>query len=196
MPLYYISIFKYYLSVQTFSFTKTFTMKKLVILSMAAMMMLSCNNEKKDAASDNDNSTALYEQHLAIVKGMVTNFETKDLNAFFANVADTVTWNSPAYGDTVKTKEHWKESLQYWLDNWESLHLENPIFLPGVDTVTHKPDGSVRYYGSWVGVHKATGTRTNLQSFYEFFNFNADHKVATNGSFFDVGGLMNAVKPK
>ena len=164
---------------------------------MAALMLLSCNtSEKKESASGNDDTNALYEQHLAIVKGMVTNFENKDLDAFFANVADTVTWNSPVYGDTVTTKAHWRESLQYWLDNWDSLHLENPIFLKGVDPATNMSDGSVRYYGAWVGVHKATGTRTNLLSFYEFFNFNTDHKVATNGSFFDVGGLMNAVKPK
>jgi hypothetical protein len=171
-------------------------MKKLLFLSMAALMLLSCNNETKEAISGHDDNNALYEQHLAIVKGMVTNFENKDLDAFFANVSDTVTWNSPMYGDTVQTKAHWRESLQYWLDNWESLKLENPIFLPGVDIETNKPDGSVRYYGSWVGVHKASGIRTNLTSFYEFFNFNADHKIAADGSFFDVGGLMNAVTPK
>lgn len=163
---------------------------------MTALLMLSCNNEQKEVASGNDDNMALYEQHLAIVKSMVTNFENKDLDAFFANVADTVKWNSPAYGDTVQTKAHWRESLQYWMDNWESLHLENPTFLPGVDSVTNKPNGSVRYYGSWVGVHKATGTRTNLASFYEYFSFNADHKISADGSFFDVGGLMNAVKPK
>ena len=171
-------------------------MKKLVFLSMAAVMLFSCNDEKKEAASGNDDSTALYEQHLAIVKSMMTNLRNKDLDAFFANVSDTVTWNSPAYGDTVQTKAHWRESLQYWADNWESLRLENPIYLPGVDTITKKPDGSVRYYGTWVGVHKATDTRTTIHSFYEFFNFNADHKVSNDGSFFDVGGLMNAVTPK
>jgi hypothetical protein len=175
-------------------------MKKLVTLSLLSFMLFACNTtEKKEAAtagSDNDNAKALYEQHLAIVKGMVTNFENKDIDAFFANVSDTATWNSPAYGDTVHTKAHWRESLQYWVDNWDSLHLVNPIYLSGMNAETNTPDGSVRYYGSWVGVHKATGIRTNLLSFYEYFNFNADHKVVADGSFFDVGGLMNAVQGK
>jgi hypothetical protein len=169
-------------------------MKKLLFLAMAAFLLVSCNTEDKEAAATNNDSDALYEQHLAIVKDMVSSFENKDMDAFFANVADSVTWNSPQYGDSVQTKAHWRESLQYWVDNWDNLHVENPIFLPGVDTSTLKPDGSVRYYGQWVGTHKATGIETRLLSFYEFFNFNSDHKVSANGSFFDVGGLMKAVE--
>lgn len=171
-------------------------MKQLLFLFMAAFLLFSCNTENKETATTNNQSDELYGQHLAIVKGMVTNFENKDLDAFFTNVADTATWNSPMYGDTVQTKAHWRESLQYWVDNWDNLHLENPLYLPGVDTTTLKPDGSVRYYGQWVGTHKATGTITRLHSFYEYFNFNADHKIHANGSFFDVGGLMKAVEAK
>ena len=172
-------------------------MKKLVFLSMAALFLFACNTENKEVATTTvDDSNAIYDQHLAIVKGMVTNFENKDMDAFFANVADSANWNPPMYGDTVHTKAHWRESLQYWADNWDNMRLVNPIFLPGVDTTTHQPDGSVRYYGEWVGTHKATGTVTHLHSFYEFFNFNSDHKIINNGSFFDVNGLMNAVKPQ
>lgn len=171
-------------------------MKKLFFLSLVTLLLLSCNSdEKKEATPGNNDSKALYEQNLAVVKSMIANFENKDLDAFFTNVSDTVTWNSPVYGDTVHTKAHWKESLKYWTDNWDSLHLVNPIFLQGVDPDTNMPDGSVRYYGQWDGVHKATGTHTHVQ-IYEFYNFNTEHKIATDGEFFDVGGLMNSLQPK
>jgi len=166
-------------------------MKKIFFLSSVTLLLLSCNTDK--TASGDTDTKALYEQNLAVVKGMLANFENKDLDAFFANVSDTVTWNSPVYGDTVETKAHWRETLTYWTDNWDSLHLVDPIFLQGMDPDTNTPDGSVRYYGQWDGVHKATGIHTHVQ-IYEFFNFNADHKIATDGEFFDVGGLLKAVQ--
>ncbi|MES1217845.1 MAG: nuclear transport factor 2 family protein [Bacteroidota bacterium] len=169
-------------------------MKKLFFLSVIALLILSCNsNDKKESNSASADTKALYEQNLAVIKSNLAAFESKNIDAIFANVADTVTWSSPMYGDTVHTKAHYRETLQYWVDNWDSLHLVNPIYLQGVDTETNLPDGSVRYYGEWDAVHKATGKHTQVQ-IYEFFNFNADHKVSAAGSFFDVGGLMNAVK--
>lgn len=172
-------------------------MKKLLFLSLVTSFLFSCNADKKeDATTGNSDMKALYEKNLVIIKSNLDAFANKNLDALFANVADTVTWTSPAYGDTVQTKAHWRESLQYWVDNWDSLQLAaDPIFLAGVDPETNMADGSVRYYGQWNGVHKATGKRTSVRV-YEFYNFDADNKIRASGSFFDVGGLMNAVTPK
>ena len=172
-------------------------MKKLLFLSAVTLFLLSCNSEQKNettASGDND-TKALYAQNLAMIKSNLAAFENKNLDGIFANVSDTANWTSPVYGDTVHTKAHWMESLKYWMDNWDSLHLLNPIYLAGVDTDTNMPDGSVRYYGQWDGVNKATGKHTSVQV-YEFFNFNTDHKISASGSYFDVGGLMNDVAPK
>lgn len=169
-------------------------MKKLFFLISVSVLLLACgSDDKKESGTVTTDTKALYEQHLAILKSNIASFESKNIDAMFANVSDTVSWSSPVYGDTVHTKAHYKESLQYWVNNWDSLHLINPIFLQGVDTETNMPDGSVRYYGEWDGVHKATGKHTQVQ-IYEFFNFNTDHKISASGSYFDVGGLMNAVK--
>jgi hypothetical protein len=173
-------------------------MRKLLFLSMVSLLILSCNsNETKDdsAAPKNDDGQTLYDQNLAVVKSIVTDFENKNLTGFFTNVADSVVWNSPVYGDNVHTNAHWMESLKYWTDNWDSLHLINANFLPGLDSSTHSIDGSVRYYGQWDGVHKATGIHTHVL-IYETYEFNKDHKIVNDAEYFDVGGLMNAVQPK
>jgi hypothetical protein len=172
-------------------------MRKLLFLPLALLVMLSCNNnETKEAAGPkNDNKEALYEQNLSIVKTCIADFENKNLSDFFNNVADSVVWISPVYGDDVHTKAHWMESLKYWTDNWDSLQLINASFLPGLDSVSHSIDGSVRYYGEWLGVHKATGIHTHVQ-IYETYEFNVDHKMINDAQYFDVGGLMNAVQPK
>lgn len=170
-------------------------MKKLLFFPLLALLLFACNPAPKNettATGDND-MKALYEQNLVTVKNNISAFESKNMDALFANVSDTVTWNSAAYGDTIHSKAHWMESLKYWMDNWDSLHLVDPIYLAGVNPDTNTPDGSVRYYGRWDGVHKATGKHTQVQ-IYEYYNFNTDGKIAACGTYFDVGGLMNAVR--
>jgi hypothetical protein len=134
---------------------------------------------------------ALYEKNLATLQKGIAAFEKGDIEGWATNVSDTVEWDSPAYGDTVHTKEHWKESLKFFTDNWHDIKLSNASFLPGADSLTHHIDGSVRYYGEWNGVHKS-GIKTSL-NFYGAYEFNKDNKIVSGFEFFDVGGLMNAV---
>ena len=37
------------------------------------------------------------------------------------------------------------------------VKFNKPVWLPGVDTLTMKPDGSVRAYGTWTGKSISTG---------------------------------------
>lgn len=138
---------------------------------------------------------ATYEKNLTSLKAGIDAFEKEDIEGWAATVADSVVFNSPAYGDTITTKAHWKESLQGYVLNFDNLKLSNAIFLPGIDTATHAFDGSVRYYGTWDAVYSATNKATSL-NFYGTYNFNSDNKVTFASEFFDVGGLMNAVTPK
>ncbi|MFI5186820.1 MAG: nuclear transport factor 2 family protein [Chitinophagales bacterium] len=171
-------------------------MKKILFASIASLFMMACNNEKKedDTSKKTDDMKALYEKNLAVVKSAVAAFEKKDIDGWAAAVADSAKWSSPAYGDTVNTKAHWKESLTVYLNNWNDLKLTNPNYLPGVDSATQEPDGSVRFYGVWVGTHKS-GQKTS-DKFYGAYDFNKDNKIVFGDEYFDVGGLINAVTPK
>jgi hypothetical protein len=74
------------------------------------------------------------------------------------------------------------------------LKLTKTTFLPGVDSTTLQPDGSVRFYGVWVGTHKS-GQQTSSK-FYGSYDLNKDNKITSGDEYFDVGGLLNAVAPK
>ena len=171
-------------------------MKKLLFASIVSLLVMACSDkEKKDDDSKKDTEMkAAYEKNMASLKAGIAAFEKKDIEGWAASVADSAKWASPAYGDTVSTKAHWKESLQYYADNWNNIKMNNGNFLPGIDSSTHELDGSVRYYGYWDAVHKS-GTATHI-SFYGTYDFNKDNKVISGAEFFDVGGLMNAVAPK
>ncbi len=172
-------------------------MKKLLLFAITALLLVACStNEKKedDTSKKTDDMTALYEKNLAVIKSGIAAFEKKDIEGWASSVADSAVWNSPVYGDTVTTKAHWKESLAAYIGNWNDLKLTNANFLPGVDSTTHQPDGSVRFYGVWVGTHKS-GKQTSSK-FYGSYDLDKDNKIITGDEYFDVGGLLNAVTPK
>ena len=172
-------------------------MTKLLLFAITALLLTACStNEKKedDTSKKGDDMTALYEKNLAVVKSAIAAFEKKDIEGWASAVADSAVWSSPGYGDTVTTKAHWKETLEGFRDNWNDLKLTKTIFLPGLDSTTHQSDGSVRFYGVWVGTHKS-GKQTSSK-FYGTYDFNKDNKITSGDEFFDVGGLLNAVAAK
>lgn len=179
-------------------------MKKLIFAAFITLMVAGCSQtEKKDdttkqngdaVTNKGDDMKAMYEANLAAYKNQITAFEKEDLNAWAATIADNAVWLSPAYGDTITTKAHWVESIKNTMDNNSNLHLTNAQFLPGVDSATQKPDGSVRYYGIWHGT--PTGGKEIGIKFYGTYDFNSDHKIIAGDEFYDVGGLRNAVTPK
>ncbi len=161
-----------------------------LILCCVVFMILACDQ----AFSQNTNAKALYEKNLTTLKASITAFENEQIDAWASNIADNAVWNPPAYGASKGTKDDWKNALAMYMADWDSLKLRNPNFLPGIDSITHEFDGSVRYYGEWDGVHKS-GIRTAV-SFYGSYEFNKEGKITSGSEYFDVGGLMNAVKSK
>jgi hypothetical protein len=171
-------------------------MKRLLYALIIILMISSCSQsgQKEPTSSNKDKDMKdLYEANLATCKTLVADFEKKDLNAWASMIADSVVWLSPAYGDTVKTKEHWVQTIKNIMDSNSNLHLTNAQFLPGIDSASHQPDGSVRYYGTWHAA-AAPGKEVSIK-FYGTYDFNKDHKVISGDEFYDVGGVMNAVKP-
>ena len=81
-------------------------------------------------------------------------------------------------------------------DNFEDVKYNAQAWLPGVDTLSLKPDGSVRTYGTWTGKNSTTGKEINLTGDIGIFNFDDEGKIITQRDFFDYGGMMQAVAPK
>ena len=173
-------------------------MIKLFFTGIIVLIIAGCNTKPKEEGATNSDkyaeANARYEKNLATVKTLFSNFEKEDISSDSALIADSVVWHSPAYGDTITTKAHWTEALKNYVDNWDNLHFNNGNFLPGLDPVTHEPNGSVRCYGSWDGNYKS-GMATKV-NYYGTFEFNKDNKVVSASEYFDVGGLMNAVSKK
>lgn len=170
-------------------------MKLFIFLIIISIAVYSCKEPVKSEPSLKiSEAKALYEKNLAMLKKGITAFENENINEWAETVADTTIWNAAAYGSLPGTKEDWKKALLAYFANWDSLKLNYPDFLPGIDSATHEFDGSVRYYGIWKGIHKS-GVRTSV-NMYATYDFNKEGKIVNASEFFDVGGLMNAIKAK
>ncbi len=142
----------------------------------------------------NPEARALYEKNLVTLKAMNSAFENEQMDNWGTYVSDTAVWNSAAYGSVPGTKATWAATLGGYVADWDSIRLMNAIYLPGLDQNTAEFDGSVRYYGLWVARHKS-GVETSL-SYYATADFNSDGKLVVYSEFYDLGGLLNAIKPK
>ena len=171
-------------------------MKKLVCLFLASVAMVGCqpSSQPTPEPAKDDAAKIAYEKNLAAIKAAVKAFENENLEEFATYVSDSVAYYPASYGSKKSTKEEWINLLGFFTSEFDSIRLAQPIFLPGIDSATHVPDGSVRYYGSWVSRHKS-GVKTAV-AFYAVYEFDENNKVIFAQDFFDVGGLLNAVAPK
>jgi len=171
-------------------------MKKTILWLGLSVAILACTQTPKpvETPTKSDEAKVKYEKNLAVLKASLTSFENEQIDEWATSLDDNAIWNSATYGAPVGTKEDWKKALTYYAAEWDSIRLTNASFLPGIDSASHEPDGSVRYYGTWVGVHKS-GMRTSI-NYYATLEFNSDNKVISASEFMDIGGLLNAVAPK
>ena len=179
-------------------------MKPLIFFLFILSILYSCNESvnsesvsseaKSGYNSQSPEAKNLYERNLTTLKKAITALENENIEEWAETVSDTTIFNSAAFGSSPAGKEDWKKVLMNYFAEWDSLKLNYPDFLPGIDSATHHFDGSVRYYGLWTGVHKS-GVKATV-NMYATYDFNTEAKIVNASEFFDVGGLMNAVKPK
>lgn len=171
-------------------------MKKAISCAILAVVVLACGQQPKtdDASFRRSKSLALFEKNKEVLRIGLEAFQREQMEVWADGVSDTVVWISSAYGAKPGSKAEWRKALDVYITNWDSIRLKNAIFLPGLDTTNYEPDGSVRYYGQWDGVH-ISGTRTTV-NFYGTYEFNTYNKIVSAQDFFDVSGLMNSVTPK
>ena len=128
-----------------------------------------------------------------LAKKWVQAFETSNLDLWKEVVSQELVDVAPMYG---MGQVDYKTSLgvaEFYVQNYTNVKFENQVWLPGIDTLTMKPDGSVRAYGNWTGTSKSTGRNFSLNSYHNF-DFK-DGKISSTGEYFDATGMVNSVGP-
>ena len=155
-------------------------MKKPLLL-LLGLLVVSCSTNPD------------YENNLKLAKKWVKAFETSDLDLWKEVVSEDLVDVAPMYG---MGQVDYKTSLQvaeFYVQNYTNVKFNNQVWLPGVDTLSMKPDGSVRAYGTWTGKSKSTGRNFSLTSYHNFDFKNG--KITSTGEYFDATGMINSVGP-
>ena len=156
-------------------------MKKILLL-LSLFIITSCSNEHPDYASNKK-----------LAEKWVETFETQNMELWEEVVSEDVVDVSPMYGMGQIDYASSKQIAEFYVNNYSDVKFNNPAWLPGIDTLTMKPDGSVRAYGVWTGKSKSTGRIFTLPSYHNF-GFK-DGKIISTGEYFDATGMVNAVGP-
>ena len=106
---------------------------------------------------------------------------------------EDIQWQPPFYGSTPVGKEEYAGYLKSWQDQMEDVvFTPTNDYLPGVLAETGVQDGSVRVYGTWTGVHSATGKNWELST-YHTWDFK-DGLIISGGDYFDATGFVASLE--
>ena len=157
---------------------------KQLVLVVTGLLFVSCGGNPN------------YEKNVATAQKLFALHGEENLDEQLALVSKDIKLYTPMYGSSEPLGyDAYASILKGYHDNFEDIKYNAQAWLPGVDTLSLKPDGSVRTYGTWTGKNSITGKEINLNGYW-YFNFDADGKVSAKGDFFDYGGMMQAVGPK
>ena len=106
---------------------------------LALCLLSACNTNPAE-------QNPAYEQNMASMKAMFDGFQNKsiDPSLFAEDFVDVGTGFEEVDRNKAEAMQQWKMMTRVM-----DAELTNAIYLPGIDTLTMAPDGSVRYYGQW-----------------------------------------------
>jgi ketosteroid isomerase-like protein len=155
---------------------------KKIILCMLSVIAVSC--------SDSTNTNPDFEKNLATAKKFIELHGVEDWQSQAAMIHDELDWQPPVYGASTYGKTEHIEAMKMYQNLFDNIQYEAQSWLPGVNEETLIPDGSVRTYGTWTGIHTETGIPFELTA-YHVMEFQ-DGKIVRGGDYFDFHGLMNS----
>lgn len=156
-------------------------MKNLYLLFIS-LILFSCSQQNPE-----------FESNKALAQKWIQSFENNDLDLWKEVVSEDVTDQSPVYGAGLLDYNGSIQTAQFYINNFKNIKFIDAVWLPGIDTTSLKPDGSVRAYGTWTGESISTGRKFS-NSAYHNFGFK-DGKIVSTGEFFDATGMVNSVGP-
>lgn len=156
------------------------------ILILLTVLIVGCNAKRIS-------NTKNYESNKALAEKWVQTFETGNLDLWKEVVSKDLLDVAPLYGMGQVNYDQSLQIAEFYVNNYINVKFNDPVWLPGIDTATLKPDGSVRAYGVWTGESISTGRTFEINSYHNF-DFK-DGKITSTGEYFDATGMVNAVGP-
>lgn len=150
------------------------------VAALALVFLVSCGTTPDDQNPE-------YNENLASMKAMFDGFQNKSIDpALFAeDFVDVGT----GFEEEDRNKQ---EAMQQWkmMTRVMDAELVNAIYLPGIDTLSQRLDGSVRYYGQW---KMTMGEAAQTLKAYGSMEFNDSGKITSFAHYADWTATFGAL---
>ena len=169
-------------------------MKNLCSIVALLVLFAACQ-----PATDNS-SDETFKKNSATVIAYLKAFQAENVD--YSIYSNDLIFRDTGFGskDTV-TLEQMKEGDKnlFAMYDFKIIGFDTLVLLPGVDNITRKPDGSVRYYGDWEVRRPATDSttaKTGILKSYESFDFDSEGKIRLQQIYGDFSGLVTYLSSK
>ena len=162
-------------------------MKKLVLSFLVLASMIACT--PKEATTEvEDPNMVLFRENAKVVDAAFKAYSKKDLTEFETYQSDSLKVHNAQFGGKDSNKAEFLERSANFFKLINNINVKVTL-LPGVDSVTFKPDGSVRAYVMWSGDLVNSAPRIDLKV-YASYKLDKDHKIYDADEYFDVSGFV------
>ena len=158
-------------------------------------MLYSCQNGVENTAGID-----AFEKNSQTVMSYLNGYqkESLDYDALYSENAVMLNTRIGAINDSVTVAEIKVMDQAGW-DLYDFEIISEINLLPGVNSVTKKVDGSVRYYGIWRTTKEATDSTEAIQTdlrLYESFDFDESGKIIYQQFYGDLTASTNILEGK
>jgi cellulase/cellobiase CelA1 len=173
-------------------------MKKIALFLITTLSLFACTQKQNETTSSADDAAmADFKENSKIILAGFEAFTKNDTITFKDNMSDTAKINGAAYGgEAIVGKAAYTQRLTDLHKIFTNIKANDIKLLPGVDTLTFKPDGGVRAYVRMTDDAIANGAKIE-HKFYGVYQFNKDHKITNVDEYMDItGAIKAATEPK
>ncbi len=174
-------------------------MKKIILCFLVSASLIACTNQETTTNGD-DANIATFKENSKLVEASMNAFTKNDLTTWDTYFADSLKFHSADYGkdapDSTLNLSAARLRLAGFHTVVKNLNAKFEQFVPDLDVVTYKPNGSVRAYITMSAESISNGTKMS-HKMYQVYTFNKDHKIIDIDEYFDItGAVLVGTAPK
>jgi len=174
-------------------------MKKIILCFLVSASLIACTNQETTTNGD-DANIATFKENSKLVEASMNAFTKNDLTTWDTYFADSLKFHSADYGkdapDSALNLSATRLRLAGFHKLVKNLNAKFEQFVPDLDVVTYKPNGSVRAYITMSAESISNGTKMS-HKMYQVYTFNKDHKIVDIDEYFDItGAVLVGTAPK
>lgn len=179
-------------------------MKFMYAFLCLSLFLLGCKDANETTTMDPDESEMsmddVFKKNSETVMANLKGWQNEDLDySMYASDFVLLDTGFGAEKDSVSLNEMMDYDKMLWKNYDFKLLTDPPVLLPGVNSDTKKPDGSVRHYSDWEVTRVATDSmpaKSGVLHMYESFDFNEEGKILYQQGYADFTGIMMYLNKK